>query len=43
MEKLKEFVKSLNILYVEDELQAREISQKYLKEFLKMSIPLKMG
>lgn len=35
MEKLKEFVKSLNILYVEDELQAREISQKIFKRIFK--------
>ncbi len=31
MEKLREFIKSLNVLYVEDEVQAREISQKIFK------------
>lgn len=33
MEELKEFIKSLNVLYVEDELQAREISTKIFKRF----------
>lgn len=31
MEQLKEFIKSLNVLYVEDEDQAREISQKIFR------------
>ena len=33
MNNLKDFIKTLNILYVEDELNAREISTKVLKRF----------
>ena len=33
MDNLKDFIKTLNILYVEDELNAIEISTKVLKRF----------
>lgn len=33
MQEVKEFIKSLNILYVEDEVQAREISTKIFNRF----------
>ena len=33
MQELKEFIKGLNVLYVEDELQARQISTKIFKRF----------
>lgn len=35
MEELREFIKNLNIMYVEDEAQAREISQKIFKRIFK--------